>query len=96
MKQKILYLLIMIPFLQGCVANDQTGEMEPGWLFWVFLGLLLGGVFIGALVNFLRKNKSSDTPSKAEQEIEAYEETLNKKLSEESEKEKASEEKEKK
>lgn len=88
MKSKLLYLLVLIPALQGCVANSQTGEMEPGWLFWVFLGLLLGGVFIGALFNFLRKKKQDNQLSKSEQEIEAYEETLNKKLEEEESKNK--------
>lgn len=89
MKIKILYLLSVITFLhlQGCVANEETGQMEPGWLFWVFLGLLLGVLFIGALVNLIRKKKPTDIPSKAEQEMEAYEETLNKKLEKDSEKE---------
>ena len=82
MKHKILYWLILLPVFQGCVANTQTGEMETGWLFWVFLGLLLGGVFIGALTNLLRKKKSDDAPTKAEQEIEAYEKTLENKLKE--------------
>lgn len=84
MKKKYLYLLFLIPALQGCVANSQSGQMEPGWLFWVFLGLLLGVLFIGALTNFLRKRKSDDAPSKAQQEIEAYEETLQHKLEEKS------------
>lgn len=80
MKHKFLYCFILIPVLQGCVANNQTGEMEPGWLFWVFLGLLLGGIFFGALVNILKKKKPDNTPTKTEQEIEAYEETLENKL----------------
>ena len=84
MKQKILYYFFLIPALQSCVANEQTGDMETGWLFWVFLGLLLGGLFLGALINLLRKKKPDDTPTKAEQEIEAYEETLKKKLDESS------------
>lgn len=58
--------------------------METGWLFWVFLGLLLGGVFIGALTNLLKKKKDEDSPTKAQQEIEAYEETLKNKLKEDS------------
>ena len=87
MKLKYLYLLPLISLLQGCVANEESGQMEPGWLFWVFLGLLLGGLFIGAIVNLVRKNKSTDPPSKAEQEMEAYEETLRKKLDKESDKE---------
>ena len=58
--------------------------METGWLFWVFLGLLLGGVFIGALTNLLKKKKDEDIPTKAQQEIEAYEETLKNKLKEDS------------
>ena len=74
----------MIPVFQGCVANSQTGQMETGWLFWVFLGLLLGLLFLGALISLLRKKKAEDSPTKAEQEIEAYEETLNKKLNENS------------
>lgn len=65
--------------------NDQSDQAGPGWLFWVFLGLLLGLTFIGALVNLLRKKKPDDAPTKAEKEIEAYEETLNKKLEESSE-----------
>lgn len=84
MKLKYLFLLSLLPALQGCVANEQTGQMEPGWLFWVFLGLLLGLLFIGALVSFIKKKKSADTPTKAEQEIEAYEETLQNKLDKES------------
>ena len=84
MKQKYLYLCLLIPVLQGCVANQETGQMETGWLFWVFLGLLLGGLFIGALVNLLKKKKPDNTPTKAEQEIEAYEETLKNKLNENS------------
>ncbi|MCH5227159.1 MAG: hypothetical protein J1F16_05000 [Muribaculaceae bacterium] len=80
MKQKLIYLLFIIPMLQGCVENEQTGEMTPGWLFWVFLGLLLGGLFFGAFFKFLRKNKPDDLPTKSEQEIEAYEETLRNKL----------------
>ena len=80
MKNKILYILLSLPFLQGCVANEQTGEMEPGWVFWVLLGLLLGGLFIGAIVNYLKKRKSDDSPTKTQQEIEAYEETLKNKL----------------
>ena len=74
----------MIPLFQGCVANDQTGQMETGWLFWVFLGLLLGGVFIGALTNLLKRKKPDYEPTKAEKEIEAYEETLQHKLKENS------------
>ncbi|MCH5241976.1 MAG: hypothetical protein J1F67_06085 [Muribaculaceae bacterium] len=74
----------MIPLFQGCVANDQTGQMETGWLFWVFLGLLLGGVFFGALTNLLKRKKPDEEPTKAEKEIEAYEETLQHKLKEKS------------
>lgn len=85
MKRKILYFLILIPFFHSCVANDQTGQMETGWLFWVFLGLLLGGLFLGALTNLLKKKKPDDAPTKSEKEIEAYEETLNHKLNENSE-----------
>ena len=84
MKQKYLYLIFLIPVFQGCVANSQTGQMETGWLFWVFLGLLLGLLFLGALISLLRKKKAEGSPTKAEQEIEAYEETLNKKLNENS------------
>ena len=84
MKPKFLYLLILTPVFQGCVANQQTGQMETGWLFWVFLGLLLGGLFLGALINLLKKKKPDNALSKAEKEIEAYEETLNKKLNENS------------
>lgn len=84
MKLKYLFLLSLLPALQGCVANEQTGQMEPGWLFWVFLGLLLGLLFIGALVSFIKKKKPADTPTKAEEEIEAYEETLQNKLDKES------------
>ena len=84
MKLKYLFLLSLLPALQGCVANEQTGQMEPGWLFWVFLGLLLGLLFIAALVSFIKKKKPADTPTKAEQEIEAYEETLQNKLDKES------------
>ena len=98
MKTKYLYLLFLIPALQGCEANNQSGQIEAGWLFWVFLGLLLGGLFIGALTNFLRKKKPEDAPTKAEQEIEAYEETLQHKLQKEthSEEQKEKEDKEKK
>ena len=92
MKRKLIYFLILIPLFQGCVANDQTGQMETGWLFWVFLGLLLGGLFLGALTNLLKKKKPDDAPTKAEKEIEAYEETLKHKLNEDS---KDSDEKEK-
>lgn len=88
MKQKYLYLLILVPVVQGCVQNNETGQMEPGWLFWVFFGVLFGGIFILALVNLLKKKKADDTPTKAEQEIEAYEETLEKKLKDNSEEEK--------
>ena len=84
MKNKYLYLLFLLPVFQGCVANSQTGQMETGWLFWVFLGLLLGILFIGAMTNFLRKRKPDDAPTKAEQEIEAYEETLQHKLQKDS------------
>lgn len=86
MKHKFLYWCLLIPVLQGCVVNDETGRMEPGWLFWVFLGLLLGGVFLGALFSFLRKKKNDDAPTKTEQEIEAYEETLQHKLDKNSDK----------
>ena len=84
MKGKFLYFIFTIPLIQGCVANEQTGEMETSWLFWVFLGLLLGGVFLGALTNLLRKKKPDDTPSKSDKEIQAYEETLEHKLKENS------------
>ena len=84
MKKIILYSLFLVLVLQGCVANQQSGQMETGWLFWVFLGLLLGGVFIGALTNLLKKKKDEDSPTKAQQEIEAYEETLKNKLKEDS------------
>lgn len=84
MKKIILYSLFFVLVLQGCVANQQSGQMETGWLFWVFLGLLLGGVFIGALTNLLKKKKDEDAPTKAQQEIEAYEETLKNKLKEDS------------
>lgn len=82
-KHNLLYALLLIPVLQGCEANQQTGQMEPGWLFWVFLGLLLGILFIGALANFLKKKRPEGTPTKAEQEMEAYEETLQHKLEKE-------------
>lgn len=84
MKSKILYFFILIPLFQGCVANDQTGQMETGWLFWVFFGLLFGGVFLGALTSLLKKKKPDDAPTKTEKEIEAYEETLEHKLNEHS------------
>lgn len=87
MKNILFYSLFAITVLQSCVANSQTGEMEPGWFFWVFLGLLVGGLFIGAIVSLTRKKKADDSPTKAEQEIEAYEETLNKKVKENSEEE---------
>lgn len=82
MKRKLIYIFLLFPLFQGCVANDQTGQMQTGWLFWVFLGLLLGGVFLGALTNLLRKKKPDDAPTKSEKEIEAYEETLKHKLDE--------------
>lgn len=85
MKQIFLYLLILIPVLQGCVVNNQTGEMEPGWLFWVFLGILLGGIILAFFINSMRKRKPDDTPTKTEEEIKAYEDALNKKLNENSE-----------
>lgn len=87
MKQKFLYLFLFAPVLQGCVANRQTGEMETTWLFWLFLGLLLGGLFLGAIINILKKKRPDGAPSVAEQEMEAYEETLEKKLEKESEEE---------
>ena len=88
MKHKFYYLFILIPLLQGCVANDQTGQMEAGWFFWVLLGILLGGIFFGVIVNSIRKKKPDNTPTKSEQEIEAYEETLKNKLDKESKDEK--------
>lgn len=84
MKRKLIYFFILVPLLQGCVANEETGQMETGWLFWVFLGLLLGGVFLGALTNLLKKKRPEDEPTKSEKEIEAYEETLKHKLDENS------------
>ena len=87
-KQNLLYLLSLLPLLQGCVANQQTGQMETGWLFWVFIGLLFGILFIGALYNFLKKKRPDNTPTKAEEEIEAYQETLQHKLEKEEEEEK--------
>ena len=56
-------------------------------LFWVFLGLLLGGVFLGVVVNSFRKRRADNTPTKTEEEIEAYEETLKHKLEEETKEE---------
>lgn len=88
MKKIFISFLLLLPFLQSCVQNAQTGEMEPGWFFWVFLGLLVGILFLGALISFFRKKKSDDAPTKSEQEIQAYEETLEKKLEEEDKKEK--------
>ena len=85
MKQKFFYWLVLIPVMQGCVVNDQTGQMEPGWLFWVFLGLLLGGIFLGVLINSIKKKKPDNAPTKVEKEIEDYEEALKNKLNEKSE-----------
>lgn len=84
MKGKILYFIFMLPLIQGCVSNDQNGLMETSWLFWLFLGLLLGGLFVGALTNLLKKKKPEDAPTKSEKEIEAYKETLERKLNENS------------
>lgn len=86
MKNLIPTFLLLIS-LASCVSNQETGQMETGWLFWVFLGLLLGGLFCGAIYNLLRKKKPDNAPTKAEEEIEAYEETLEKKLKEEEDKE---------
>ena len=82
MKGKFLYFIILIPLIQGCVANEQTGEMETSWLFWVFFGLLMGGLFLGAITSLLKKKKPEDAPTEYEKEIEAYEETLEHKLNE--------------
>lgn len=82
--KKLLYypLIALIPLLQSCVVDPETGQMKAGWLFWVFLGIILGLAFIGVLVSSMRKKKPEDAPSLAEQEMEAYEETLEKKLEE--------------
>ena len=80
MKKCYLLLPALLPFLQSCVADPASGEMKPGWLFWVFLGLLLGGLFFGVIVKTFRRQKPNDAPTLTEKEIEAYEETLDKKL----------------
>ena len=65
--------------MTSCVANEQTGEMEPGWLFWVFLGLIGFLLIFGVVYSTIRKKKQDDAPTRYEQEIEAYEETLERK-----------------
>ena len=72
----------------SCVQNEATGEMEPKWVFWVFLGLILFGLIFGAIVTSMRRNKNNGTQSqdKTSREIENYEETLRKKEEEKEDK----------
>ena len=82
MKNLYLPLISLTMALSSCVENTETGEMEPGWLFWVFLGLIGLGLICGVIISTVRKKKPDDAPTKYEEEIEAYEETLEKKIEE--------------
>lgn len=90
MKNIYLPLISFILTMTSCVENTETGEMEPGWLFWVFLGLIGAGLICGVIYKSVKKPKPEDTPTKSEQQIEAYEKTLEKKEEEEEQKDKKS------
>ena len=87
MKKSILGLSGIVFILTSCVENSETGEMEPGWLFWVFLGLIVAGLIFGVIYKSMKK-KPDDAPTRYEEEIEAFEQTLEKKEQEQEESEK--------
>ena len=81
MKTSYLNIILLSAFMSSCKQNADTGELEPSWVFWVFLGLILLGLLFGVISNSVRsKNKTPDgQPGKTEREIEEYRETLEKK-----------------
>ena len=76
---KYLYLCCLAILAVSCVANEETGEMEAGWLFWVMLGIIVFCLVAGVMVSTLRKNKNDDSPSRSESQIEGYEKALEEK-----------------
>lgn len=86
MKNLSLYLLPALLFLAACKENKATGEMEPSWLFWVFLGLIAFGLIAGV---FTARRKTSEKDSveldKTEQQIQKFEDTLERKAEKENE-----------
>ena len=97
--KKIYILLLSLPFLfSGCVENQNTGEMEPTWLFWVFLGLIVAGLIFGVIISSIRGRIKgtdvNDSEDITQQQIEEYEKTLERKEAEtEKEKEEDSDKK---
>ena len=82
MNKTAISLLLLSSLVISCARNEATGEMEPKWVFWVLLGLIALGLIFGVVSNSMKRKKgdgSDETPSKTEQEIEKYEETLHKK-----------------
>ena len=80
MKNTILYLSPIAFIATSCVQDEATGEMEPTWLFWVFLGILVFCLLFGVLYNAMKSKKNdSDSKTRYEKEIEGYEEALKKK-----------------
>lgn len=68
--------------LSSCQYNEQTGESEPKWVFWVFLGLIAFGLLFGAFAGFKKKkNNSSEEdyiPPQVEKEIEEMQHRIDK------------------
>ena len=83
MKKIAIFVMPLALFATSCVQNETTGEMEAGWLFWVFLGLIAFLLIFGAFVGVRRKNKNNDGKDSLTRQIDAYEETLEKKEKEE-------------
>ena len=80
MKNSILYFSSLLFLATSCVQNETTGEMEPGWLFWVFLGFIIFLLIFGVMSASIRsRKKRSQGDSKTEKEIRNYEKTLHRK-----------------
>lgn len=82
MKKSLLYILPLALLTTSCVQNETTGQYEPTWLFWVFLGVIVLGMVAGVIGSSIRSKRSSDEfpkPNHTEEQIEKYEETLEKK-----------------
>ena len=86
MKKIIASFITLSLLFVSCKQNESTGEMEPSWVFWVLLGLIALGLIFGVISNSIRrKGNGDDKPDKTAEEIQKYEETLNKKEKEEEE-----------
>ena len=78
MKRFLIYAFPLSVILSSCAYNENTGESEPTWLFWVFLGLIAFGLILGVVVKSRRANNNrSEADIKSSEENDEKEELEN-------------------